>query len=284
MGKIDLIIPIYNRPEYTKACLDSLAAADHGAEIRPIIVNCGSRTKTSEVINEFVTGRDAQVVSLPRNMGFAEAINRGIDASKAETLCLLHNDTIVFDGWLGEMLEGLEDDVAAVVPSTNYANEAFFCDEARRDVFQPLKPSNKIFVSLEGLLAVKDATYPEGVGPFLEARRAISPRFTYSPDIATFCLLVKRHVFDEFPRFDPEFFPKGFEDKWWWKPIETDGLTCQKANRAWVHHFGNITSDGPGFCFPDIMKVNEERFKKKCLEGYAYNPMCQEHGKTEEKA
>ena len=31
---------------------------------------------------------------------------------------------------------------------------------------------------------------------------------------------------------------------------------------CFVHHFGNITSDGDGFCFPEIMSQNRERFQR----------------------
>ena len=68
---------------------------------------------------------------------------------------------------------------------------------------------------------------------------------------------------EDYPWFDEDFFLRTYEDKLWFLPMERDGFVCMLANRAFVHHFGNVTSDGPGYNYPEGAKLNEEMFREK---------------------
>jgi hypothetical protein len=70
-------------------------------------------------------------------------------------------------------------------------------------------------------------------------------------------------MFINFGNFDEDFWPRTYEDKFWFFKIQREGFCCQGCSYSYVHHFGNITSDGPGFCFPDMAKRNEEKYKEK---------------------
>jgi len=282
---IAVIVVAFNRPEYTKPCLDSLYEVDHGAGIWPIIVDNGSKRTTSRLITDWVSSHDSlrprSVALRPcllrseENLGFAGGLNLALDflireprpGLAIEGIVILHNDCVVFPGWLGEMKKVLDEDkddeVACVVPRTNYANEHTFCIPELREAFEKIKPSNKERLSAEEIKGLIQRIYPEGPRSVQAALAASPLASSYSPEVASFCVLVRTAMFHKYGLFDAGFWPRGYEDKAWFMPLEQDGWTCQVANRAFVHHFGNITSDGPGFNFHDVMRINEEKYKSK---------------------
>ena len=277
--QVDLICPIYNRDEYTSVFLDSLYEVDHGMRINPIIVDNGSRRRTSSVISGWVdryvpsesVGRPV-VLANDKNLGFSGGVNvamRHLKDSRNDVI-IIHNDTYPFDGWALEMSKALDseyNDVAAVMPRTNYANENGVCVKSIRERFESIKPSNKERMSSESVRKLIDETYPYGKDEVVSALRdEFEMDVSYSSEIASFCVMVSREAIDVRGEFDEEFFPRGYEDKWWFLPLERESWICNIANRAYVHHFGNITSDGPGFSFPVEMERNRVVFERKLSE------------------
>ncbi len=267
---MQLIIPIFNQPEYTHVCLWSLYKTLHGHEIKPIIVDSGSRRRTKDVIAEWVGAYKPfellppQVVVMAENKGFAAAVNAGLGVADLSTpVCIMHNDCVPFDGWAGEMMAVLGTTPDPIVaPRTNYSNELGPCVQELRQRFEKIKPSNKAKVSAAEAESLLQQCYGDGRQAVLNSL-LLGPRTSTMMDISSFCLLAKSGTYSKYGLLDEDFQPRGFEDKFWFRGIANDGLGCTIANRAFVHHFGNITSDGPGFCFPDQMRENEERFRRK---------------------
>jgi len=183
-------------------------------------------------------------------------------------VCIMHNDCIPFPGWIGEMsacLAEADEDVALITPRTDGANEASPRVASLAAAFQSVKPSNKERLASEEIVALVDKLYPDREACVKALADDSAVRMSYTPEISCFCMLVRGEVAFNYPKFDPDFWPRGWEEKWWFRNLERDGLVCCIANRAFVHHHNNATSDGPGFSFPDIMKVNEERYRAKCM-------------------
>jgi GT2 family glycosyltransferase len=276
---VPVVIPVFNRPEYALACLDALASNDAGARLLPIVVDNGSRLRTKNLLEAWAARMAAQppawlaaprMLALPDNRGFAGGANAGLRAvMPCRRAFIMHDDCVPFEGWAGEMLACLdmgEDEHAVVIPMTNYANEHGMCVTEARERFQALKAGNKVRATDEEIQAMISGTYPEGVPAFLAGISRAEPRFQYSVEIASFCMLVRGDLLDKYGLFDEDFFPRMFEDKFWFQVLERAGFVTMIASRAFVHHFGNITSDGPGFSFTDIARINEEKFKAKCYE------------------
>jgi len=261
---LSVIIPVFNRPDYTKACLDSLSSTDAGIELKFIIPTNGSRGSTMSLLKEWAGPR--LVVDMNRNKGFSGGVNAGLEFAGDGRVVIMHNDVIVTDGWAAEMnmVMDAEEDAAVVTCRTNYANEQSVCVPEIRKRFESIKPSNKARLDQSEIADVLSKTYPDGLEA--EARRVSSEAKTpsqYSVEIASHCMLVREGMFAKYGGFDEDFFPRGFEDKFWFQALEWDGWACFVSNRAYVHHFGNITSDGPGFSFPDAIRINEVKFKEK---------------------
>lgn len=102
----DIVIPVWNRPCETRACLASLVACS--PEARIIMVNYGSERETERVLEEFAEALDdrAILVSTERNIGRIAALNLGIGLATAPVAVILQDDFRVCQGWL-EPLSGI---------------------------------------------------------------------------------------------------------------------------------------------------------------------------------
>ena len=103
--KVSIIIPVYNKWEYTAACLCSLldTRGQHSFEV--IIVDDRSSDETADQL--------AQIEGLTHlrndtNLGFVGSCNRGARHARGEYLVMLNNDTQATAGWLDELIATFE--------------------------------------------------------------------------------------------------------------------------------------------------------------------------------
>ncbi|MBJ6799174.1 glycosyltransferase family 2 protein [Geomonas propionica] len=101
---IDVIIPVWNRPDETRNCLVNLI--NHTPNARLIIVDCGSERDTERMLQEFADGLDERALLMrdDSNIGFVRAVNRGFESSTAPFLALVRNTSIVSARWLDSLL------------------------------------------------------------------------------------------------------------------------------------------------------------------------------------
>lgn len=103
--KCDIIIPVWNKLELTRECLDSIIKNTH-IPYRLIIIDNNSDQETENYLKSLKDRDEIEVVLIrnEQNLGFVKAVNQGIRASNAEYVCLLNNDTLVMENWLREMI------------------------------------------------------------------------------------------------------------------------------------------------------------------------------------
>jgi len=268
---LNILITIFNQPSYSSICLNSLSIIK--IPFNTILVNNGSRLKTSTILSSWVSEHEnAKLVTLPVNKGFAAGINAGVNAIEDlkddDLVLILHNDCQLFEGAVEEMVEVMQkadDDTAVVSPLTNYANEMSVCLPDIRKQFEAIKPPNKERLMLEEIVKIIDTVIPDRSAFLSELKKAANFRMSYIPEIASFCMLTKGYFLKDHP-FNEEFWPRGYEDKFWFRKHERSGFVCMLANRAFVWHHGNLSSDGPGMDFTSIMTINRERFDQFCIE------------------
>lgn len=102
--QVAVVIPSWNSADLLPALLNSIAAS--GEEVELLVVDNGSRDATLELLRE----RGIRHVALPRNVGFAAAMNRGVDATAAEFVLGLNADTVVVPGAIGALAAALAAD------------------------------------------------------------------------------------------------------------------------------------------------------------------------------
>lgn len=93
-----IIIPVFNKVEFTKQCLEALAQNTPGELFEVIIVDNASNDGTHEFL-ECLEG-DVTVITNETNLGFAKACNQGACAANGKYLVFLNNDTIPHPDWL----------------------------------------------------------------------------------------------------------------------------------------------------------------------------------------
>lgn len=108
MNKIlSIVIPVFNKVNFTKSCLNDLVKLPTNHEI--IIVNNNSTDETNSVLSEFQSKYDNIVVCHNKeNLGFAKACNIGYGVSSASNILFLNNDIRVkssFDTWTQPLIE-----------------------------------------------------------------------------------------------------------------------------------------------------------------------------------
>jgi len=104
VATIDVVIPVWNRPNETRTCLVNLMSYTPGA--RFIMMDCGSERETEKLLQEFADGLDDRALLMrdDSNVGFVRAANRGFERSEAPYIALVRNSTEVCAGWLEPLL------------------------------------------------------------------------------------------------------------------------------------------------------------------------------------
>lgn len=110
MKRCDIIIPIWNNPEYTKACIENIMA-NTKFPYHLILVDNASAAATKNYLED-LKSKEPSLVTLVRNnenLGFVKAVNQGLKAATAPYLCILNNDTVPAPGWLENMVRFAEE-------------------------------------------------------------------------------------------------------------------------------------------------------------------------------
>jgi glycosyltransferase involved in cell wall biosynthesis len=102
---VDIIVPVWNNPFETRACL--AAILEHSPEARLITIDNGSNRETELMLDEFSErlGDHALFMAAERHLGLVPAINRGLASSGAEFAVIVRPHVIVGKGWLKSLLD-----------------------------------------------------------------------------------------------------------------------------------------------------------------------------------
>ncbi len=104
---VDIIVPVWNQPFETRACLVSLLNA--AQPDRLIIVNNGSNRETELMIDEFIDrlGDRALYIETERNIGFVPAVNRALARVESDWAMVIRSNSIANESFL-ERMTGLQ--------------------------------------------------------------------------------------------------------------------------------------------------------------------------------
>lgn len=99
--KASVIIPNWNGRNLLEDCLKSLQNQSY-KDFDIILVDNGSTDNSLQYIESNFPS--VKVVRLEKNFGFAKAINKGVEASSANYVVFLNNDTSVDKNWLRNLI------------------------------------------------------------------------------------------------------------------------------------------------------------------------------------
>ena len=124
-GRCDVIIPVYNSPEWLDLCVEAAMISDCSREIRRIILIDDCSNDETKALIQQLCGRYERVVLLENetNLGFVKTCNRGMKYSTADYMLLLNSDCFLAKDTVARLIRMLEKhpDVGLICPLSNNA-------------------------------------------------------------------------------------------------------------------------------------------------------------------
>lgn len=197
---VEVIIPVFNAPELTQSCLESVLA--HSEQCRLIVVDDASTDQRVATLLDSLRGvpeRGVEVVVLrnEENLGFVRTVNRAWSHTRGH-FAILNSDTEVPPGWLERLFAPILADPERVGSVTPFSNAAMACSfpEPNRD--------NPPF---KGLSAMDLDSYFRGFGSEepLEIFAGVG-----------FCMAFNRVAVEHLGLFDEESFGRGYGEEVDW--------------------------------------------------------------------
>ncbi len=205
-----LVIPVFNKLEYTKLCIESLLADSDRPQIEIIVVDNASTDGTSEYVSFMqnkLAGKQDTIVYIQnkQNRGVAPAWNQGVHVAKGSIIGVLNNDIIVTHGWLKSLIWAL--------------------DTFRLNLISPFAATGKLEYQL------KD-----------RAQSFTKKNFNKIWNDYDFCAFVMpRDTFIKVGDFDEKFEVGGYEDTDYCYRLKSIGLKYGVSGASFIHHFGSTT-------------------------------------------
>lgn len=233
-----IVIATYNKLEFTQQCIESLREFTEPGSYELIVVDNHSIDGTVAWLQQQA---DIRTVFNEQNLGFPKACNQGIEIATGDNILLLNNDTIVTEGWLGNMLHALysSDGIGAVGSVTNSCSYG-----------------QAIPVPYSGLadmhaFAKQHNSQPN---PSLWEERL---------KLIGYCMLIKKSVIDEVGLLDERFTPGNYEDDDLSLRIRLAGYKLLLCKDTFIHHYGSASFRDAPPEYVRLMQNNRQKFADK---------------------
>jgi len=193
---LSIVLLTWNGRELALACLASIERALRGPQpalaLETLVVDNGSHDGTVEAVRKRFPW--AQVVALPRNVGFAAGNNAGLARAGGRHVALLNNDTEVLPGCFEACVRFLDahPDVGVVGP-------------------QLLHPDGRLQNSIHNAPTLLGELVPRGVLETLWPRRFPSKRYRHDGPLDVeavlgACMVVRREALAEVGPLPEDYF------------------------------------------------------------------------------
>ncbi|MGH9942235.1 MAG: glycosyltransferase [Pyrinomonadaceae bacterium] len=243
--RASIIIPVFNKVEFTFQCLRSLLREIDFDRDEVIVVDNASTDETAEVLAHF--GGRMRVVHNEENPGFVEACNQGAARARGRYLVFLNNDTVVLPGWLEHLIGTTEGDASVGAVGSLFLYPDGTVQEAGAIVWQ------------------RGEAFHYGRGKSAEDRRL---NFAREVDYCSGAsLLIRRELFERLGGFDCRSAPASYEDVDLCMGVRSLGFKViyQPMSRL-VRGSGTTTGTSVGVGDARDQTINREKFYEKWRE------------------
>lgn len=236
--EISIVIPVYNKYEYTFHCLKSILDHTGDESFEVIVVDDKSKDKTASMLKK-ISG--ITVLRNRENLGFIKSCNAGAKEARGKYIVLLNNDTEVREGWLDAMRQTFRDfpDAGLVGARLVFADGSL--QEAGGIVWRDGSAWN----------------YGRGMDPN-------EPDYSYCRQVdycSGACLMISKEDFLGFDGFDTHYAPAYYEDTDLAFKVREAGKKVYYQPGATIIHFEGITSGtDPNSGAKKYQQVNQEKF------------------------
>lgn len=193
---IDVVIPVYNAPELTKRCIDSVVA-HLGSSIQTIHVQDDASDADTRGMLDSLPYPQVSVCHAPENQGYGKSVNDAVARSDADLVLVLNSDSEVCDNFL-PLLCGA------------------FAADARLAVISPTE---------ESIAKAKAGRYVRQPGGYISTYR-----------FRGYAFLIRRAVFQALGGFDAQFGRGYYEDTDLGRRLEQQGWHMGVHPDAAIRH------------------------------------------------
>jgi GT2 family glycosyltransferase len=212
---VSVVVISYNQWHLTERCLQSLESASDSTGVDVIVVDNASKDETPQKL-ELWRQRNPKrfsVILNTENRGFGGAVNQGLAAATGEFLVILNNDTVVSPGWARGLRRHFEKDptLGVICPITNN-------------------------IGNEAQVALRGSTVEEVFASARNYSLAKTGELLPLGNVAFFCVMLPRAVYQRIGGLDERFFPGFFEDDDYCLRVKQEGWTIGCAEDVFVYH------------------------------------------------
>ena len=251
----DIIIPTYENEEFTISCLNSIKQCTAPGTFRVIWVdNASSNTyKVEQVILDM----PHISIKMPKNEGFVNAINKGLEISNTPYVCLLNNDTIVSNNWLSKLISTLQNDpklgIVGALTMPDLRGNGMMDSHHSLSLHNTLLPSEIMNSDMETINRHLEQVY--------------SGRTSATPFVAFLCAVIKREVIDKVGFLDPNYEMGMWDDNDYNIAARKLGYRTEFAIDTCIYHKGrgtfNMLQEKEGFDVNALLQKNRAYMDKK---------------------
>ncbi len=105
-SSLTVIVPAHNEERYIKECLDSVIQADFKGTKEIIVVDDGSKDKTTEIVTKYFQGKVKLIKK--EHTGKSDSINKAISIAKGELIAIVDGDSYIQKDALQEIVGEVE--------------------------------------------------------------------------------------------------------------------------------------------------------------------------------
>lgn len=185
---VAVVIPSWNSAQLLSRCLDSVAAQN--VEVELLVVDNGSTDGSVALLEE----RGVEHVALPRNTGFAAAVNLGVARVRSAAVLVLNADAVLEPGCIEALAGRLRSDpkLGGVQPRILQLEEGQGMDPATARLYSA------------GMALTRDGrALEEGAG---EAQGPLSATGREIFGVCGAACLLRRELFDDLGGYDERYF------------------------------------------------------------------------------
>jgi len=236
--KVSIVIPVYNKIEYTLTCLASIYENTGTLSYEIIIVDDNSSEATRELSKQV---RGFKYLRNDNNLGFIRSCNSGAEAATGEYLVFLNNDTVVTEGWVEELIRIFQLEQNAGIVGSKLISSDSRLQEAGGIVWRDGSAWN----------------YGKGDDP-------AKPQYNYVRKVdycSGACLAMPRYLFEEIGGFDRLYAPAYFEDTDIAFRVKETGKEVFYQPLSEIIHFEGVTSGtSTNYGVKSFQKINQAKF------------------------
>jgi len=220
--EVSIVIPVFNKVDYTRKCLEMIAQNTPAGVCEIIVIDNASTDETKSLLSNL---KDCvKYIENERNLGYAKANNQAARIAAGKYLLFLNNDTEVLPSWLEPLVKIMDErsEIGIAAPKLIYPNGTIqHCGKVWRNVTGHDSHPEHLYLCEPG-----NSVYVNNSREFSMVTGA--------------CIIVRRDEFVDVGMFD-ENYENGWEDDDLCYAFTSKGRRIFYCAESTVIHHENVT-------------------------------------------